>query len=125
MGAINYKSNDFVTVGVDTNYFYEEEKELDENGFCYNIDDEITNLYEDITTILSKYNFYYINVKIACGYYEGFYIDFEENFGIFYNDYFEKMQAIKEVTQLKKFLIECIENGLSVCFPRLDYKFFK
>lgn len=125
MGAINYYKNDFVTIAVNIEEFEEDEKELTENGFYYNIDDEITNLYEDITNILSKYNFYYTHVTIKSGYYDGFYIDFENNFDIFYNDYFEKMQAVKEVTQLKKFLIECVENGLCVCFPRLVYKLFK
>ena len=117
MGAINYKTNDFVTIGVNVNEFAEDGRELTENGFYYNIDDEISNLYEDITNILSKYNFYYNHVAIKSGYYEGFYIKFENNFDIFYNDYFEKMQAVKEITQLKNFLIECVENGLCVCFP--------
>ena len=79
---------------------------------CYSCD------YENISYLLEKkYSFYYFHVVIKSGYYEGFTIDIENNFGVFYSDYIEKREAQKEVTLLKQFLIECAGLGLVSCCP--------
>jgi glutamate-1-semialdehyde aminotransferase len=116
MGAINYKNSDWVTVGVKMDDFYNNAEELEENDIYYDKDYEIENLFEEIQEILSKYDFYYMHVELVSGYYDGFYIDIENNFEVCYEDTYEKAAALKEVTQLKKFLLECIDNGLLVCF---------
>lgn len=106
MGAINYGYN---------NHF---------NGFQlgYNLNDETLTdeenesmqefLYYDIKELLENYNFNYFNVELHSGYYEGLYITIENpgyNYGVF-NNYIEKLEALKELTQLKKLLLELIKN---------------
>lgn len=106
MGAINYGYN---------NHF---------NGFQlgYNLNDETLTdeenesmqefLYYDIKELLENYNFNYFNVELNSGYYEGFYITIENpgyNYGVF-NNYIEKLEALKELTQLKKLLLDLIKN---------------
>jgi hypothetical protein len=48
------------------------------------------------------------------GYYEGFSIDIEHNFTYCYDNWHEKRAAQKEITQIKKFLLECI-NDFECC----------
>lgn len=134
MGTINYRTSDFITLAVNPynpNDFYndrsfleyaEEEGYSEESG---NLDDfiyeTIHNYYSDdhyqIESVLEKYDFYYFHVEIVPGYYEGFSIEIEHNFGIYYDDYLEKRDAQKEITQIKKFLLECAENNMVECWP--------
>ena len=107
MGAINYFTSDYITIGVNTDIYYDEEIENDDNDF----------LYDEIKEILNRYNFCFFHVVLKSGYYEGFTVDIENNFSIAYNDYIDKKEALKEATQIKKFLLECIECGLCVCYP--------
>ena len=94
MGTINYGSNDWITIGLNPDEF---------------VNDGL--IYEEVCEIYKKYDFDYLNVSIQPGYYEGFYIDIEDNF-LYYDDWNEKRVVLKEATQLKKFLLECVENGL-------------
>lgn len=92
MGAINYGRNDIVNVG------------YKENGY-----------YEDIEYELSNYNFEFFKVELKNGYYEGFYIDIEFRF-LWLDNYKEKMQALKEATQLGRFLRMVIKDYGMVCY---------
>ena len=74
MGTINYKRNKYVTVGVNADIFT---TEIDEEFDEFESDLIIIDYYEEITNIIAKYTFEYINVEIKSGYYEGFYIDFD------------------------------------------------
>jgi hypothetical protein len=49
-------------------------------------------------------------VSLEPGYYEGYYIDIEHNFSYCYDNYNEKRAALKEITLIKKFLSECIND---------------
>lgn len=102
MGSINYKTSDFITVGYNCD-------NIDYDNIDY-IYDDINYSYEDIKNILNNYKFYFFHITIEPGYYEGFSINIELNYEIYYNDYIEKLQAINETTQLKKFLMCCIDN---------------
>lgn len=107
MGTINYKTSDFITVGYNCNYIDYEEYE-------WNIE-TIQEYFDTIHAILTNnYNFYYFNVTIEPGYYEGFYIDIEHNYNYCYDNYLEKRAALKEITQIKKFLLQCI-NDFECC----------
>ena len=106
MGAINYGSNDIINLGVDVSK---------EEDFGI-LSEEVCCIYEDIKNILDNYDFYYYHVVIKEGYYIGLYLDIEANFYI-YDSYLDKLDAQKELTQLKKFLLECAGAGLVVYTP--------
>ena len=67
MGAVNYGSSDYISIGLNVSRDFEEW--------------EIEEIENDIETLLNEYNFYYFHVVIKPGYYEGFYIDIENNYG--------------------------------------------
>ena len=101
MGTINYKANKFITVGENTNDYE-------------NIIDDI--LYADILKLFKKYDFTHFNISIQPGYYDGFYIDFEFNY-LYFDDYIEKQEALKEITLYKKLLLDCVKLGLVAVHP--------
>lgn len=113
MGTINYKQNKYVTVGTNTDIFT---TEIDEDFEELEAETIFNDYYKELTNIISKYTFEFLNVEIKSGYYDGFYIDFNLDY-CFFDNYKEKMQVLKEITKLKNFLFECLENNMCVCFP--------
>ena len=101
MGAINYKTSDYITLALEPvdNEFFEQD------------------IREEVEKMLDNYSFYYFHVVIKSGYYEGFSVDIENNFSIFFDDAEEKREAQKEITQIKAFLIDCMNNGLVSTVP--------
>ena len=100
MGTINYKTSDFITIGYDC-------RGIDYDDEFYN--ELIDDCYYQASHALKKQKFYYFDVTIEPGYYEGFSINIEFDY-ICFDDYEEKKEAQKEITQIKKFLLDCIEN---------------
>lgn len=133
MGTINYFTSDYITMGINplSSYelkkddaFMEEMKEdVKEHGGTIEqaIDDYIMRTYEDdkanIESILKEYDLHYYHIVIKPGYYEGFSLDIENNFGLCYDSYIDKKEAQKEITQIKKMLIECAGCGLVEVSP--------
>jgi hypothetical protein len=120
MGAINYFTSDYITIGVNINDLYDDiESEFDdEYARDYYISDYINDLYDDIESALNDGKFYYFYVQLKPGYYEGFSIDIEFNFGYCLDSYRDKIDALKEVTRIKAFLLKCINNfGLCAVSP--------
>lgn len=98
MGAVNYFTSDYITMGLrpydslelenDLEFMEEMQTQVNEYGGtienaiteyiedCYNCD------YENIKTELEKHNFYYYHIAIKPGYYEGFTLDIENNFPV-------------------------------------------
>ena len=109
MGAVNYKTSDYITLGYNTNNIdYEEE------FYCEFINDE----YDEIKYLLDKEDFYYFHVILEPGYYEGFTIDIEHNFSYCYDNYNEKLDALKEITRIKHFLLYIVNNyNINVVYP--------
>ena len=71
MGTINYRTSDFITLGYNCNY-------IDyEDPFYHEI---IADYYDQIKHALDRERFYYFNVELIPGYYEGFSINIEFNF---------------------------------------------
>lgn len=146
MGAINYFTSDYITMGIkpystedftgdqDFLEFLKTERGLDisdENAVISAAYDEINDCYEcdrmNIETELKAHSFYYYHITIKPGYYEGFTLDIENNFGVAYDDYTDRRAAQKEITEIKQFLIACAGMGLvSVapgwCTGYKDYK---
>lgn len=105
MGTINYKTSDYITLGYYTNNIdYEEE--------FYS--DDIQFEFDEINAILEKESFYYFHITLKPGYYEGFSIDIEYNYSYCLDNYFEKLDAQKEITRIKKFLLYVV-NNYNVC----------
>lgn len=133
MGTINYFTSDYITLGLrpyDTEYFTsdidfmeEVKKKVEEYGgtvesalndyisFYYEAD------YENIECELDKHNFYYFDITIKPGYYEGFTLNIENNFPIALDCYEDRRDAQKEITEIKQFLMDCAGLGLVECFP--------
>lgn len=108
MGAINYYTSDYITVGYNLNFVdYDDE-------FYHEI---ITDCYEQVKYRLHQEKFSIFTVELKPGYYEGFTIDIKLNY-CYFDDYIEKQAAQKEITSIKKFLLECI-NDFECCavFP--------
>ena len=109
MGAINYKTSDFVTLGYNTN-------NIDYNDEFY--DEVINEEYDEIKYLLEEESFYYFHIVLEPGYYEGFTIDIEHNFSYCYDNYYEKLQALKEITQIKNFLLYIVNNfNINAVYP--------
>ena len=109
MGAINYFTSNFITIGYNLNF-------TDYDDPYYH--EIITDYYDQVKYTLEKTNFIYFSVKLKPGYYEGFTIDIEFNFSYCFDNYREKLEAQKEITEIKEFLLTCI-NDFECCavFP--------
>ena len=107
MGAINYKNNDyFISIGFDLDNF---ESDISDANYW------ACDMYDVIQDKIKKYNFYYYDVKLYSGYYDGFYLDIRLTW-IFLDNYKEKQEANKELTQIKNFLLWCINNCCCVSY---------
>lgn len=134
MGTINYRTSDYITLAIKPyNPFDFDEEEITEQ-YCFDNDvdkedfnvkeyilDLIQSYYEDdlenVNEILSKYDFTYYHVKVEYGYYEGFSLDIENNYGCCYDDWEDRRYANKEITKLKECLKELADVGLVACYP--------
>ena len=133
MGTINYKTSDYITLGIEPLSAYDLERdpgfmeeitaEVEEYGGT--IEDAIYDYIRDtaeedqanIEYELNKHRFYFYHIKIEPGYYEGFSLDIESNFPIAFNDWQEKREAQKEITEIKQFLLACVDLGLCEVWP--------
>ena len=119
MGTINYKTSDFITLGYNCNNIdYEDE-------FYHEI---IQDYYDQIAYRLKQEDFYYFHIELEPGYYEGYSLNIEFNFNVCFDNWEDKPAAQKEITQIKKFLLECINDFECVavypgwCTGYADYK---
>ena len=109
MGTINYSTSNYITLGYNTNDLYYDDQ------FHY---DDVNFEYDQVETILNNQSFYYFHITIKPGYYEGFSLDIENNFSYCFNDYREKLEAQKEITQIKKLLFHLVDNfNICAAFP--------
>lgn len=133
MGAVNYFTSDYITIGLrpydswelekDSDFMEEIRRECEEcGGTIENIINDYIELcyesdYENIKTELQKHDFYYYHVAIKPGYYEGFTLDIENNFPVALDSWEDRKAANKEITEIKQFLIVCAGLGLVQCSP--------
>lgn len=133
MGTVNYSTSDFITLGI-IPYKYEdfandpeitqdamEQAELNGTTMEDELYEILNHYYEfdycDISEQLKRHNFYYFHVDINPGYYEGFTIDIEFNYGFCLDSWEDRREANKEITEIKKFLKDCAGLGMVACFP--------
>lgn len=115
MGTINYRSNKYITLGLDVDKFKEDyyDELNDYDDLCYN-----TNfLYDDLNEIIKNYDFNYFTLSLEYGYYDGFYLNIEDKDFLYFENTAEKNETLKETTLLKKLLVELTDCGLVACFP--------
>ena len=133
MGAVNYFTSDYITMGIEPYSAYDLENDqdfmdalrdevneyggtMDEALECY-----IQTSYEtdemNIEFILEKYSFDYFHVAVKPGYYEGFTLDIENNYPVAFDGWEDKRAAQREITRLKKCLFECAGAGMVQCSP--------
>lgn len=133
MGAVNYFTSDYITMGIEPYSAYDFENDLDfmnalrdeVNEYGGTLDEAfesyIQTSYEademNIEFILEKYSFDYFHVTIKPGYYEGFTLDIENNYPVAFDGWEDKRAAQREITSLKKCLIECAGAGMVQCSP--------
>lgn len=133
MGAVNYFTSDYITIGLrpydaedltsDADFMEEIKKEVEEYGGTVEsaLDNYISGCYENdynnIEYELNKHNFYYFHIAIEPGYYEGFSLNIESNFPVALDGWEDRRDANKEITEIKQFLIECAGLGLVKCLP--------
>ena len=68
MGAINYGTSDYISIGLNVSRDFDEW--------------ELENLYNEFSEMLENRRFWYFHITLKPGYYEGFYIDIENNFPV-------------------------------------------
>lgn len=133
MGAVNYFTSDYITIGIEPYSAYDLKNDPDfmealrdeVNEYGGTIDEALESYiqasYEDdemnIESILEKYSFYYFHVTIKPGYYEGFTLDIENNYPVAFDGWKDKREAQREITSLKKCLLECAGVGMVECWP--------
>lgn len=143
MGTVNYGTSDYITLGIilydevellnDPVFMKELREEVEEYGGTVEnaFHDYISGCYEsdeeNAQYILDRFSFWYFHLAIKPGYYEGFSLDIESNFPVAFDNWEERKAAQREITQIKKCLIELAGVGLVACFPGwctgyLDYK---
>lgn len=116
MGTVNYWTSDYITLAMkplDYDEFTDDDGNIDYDDMNF-LESE---LYDDIQAILDRYKFWAFHVTLKTGYYEGFSIYIENNSNCCFDNWQDKRDAMKEATQLKKFLLECANSGLVACNP--------
>lgn len=129
MGAINYKTSDYITMaikpyeidGFETDEEFEAEcAELGKDKDEY-IEELIRQYYEDdfynIKNELEKHYFDYFHINIEYGYYEGFSLNIEFNYPVAFDNWEDRRAANKEITEIKEFLKNCAGMGMVACHP--------
>lgn len=136
MGTINYGTSDYITMGIkpydrsgfeNDPDFKAEYEEYGQGRDMYEfIEETISMYYEDdydnAMSILRKYGYEdggrgYYHIKLEYGYYEGMYIDIENNYGVCYDSYKDKREAQKEITAIRAMFRELAGIGFSACYP--------
>ncbi len=131
MGTINFKTSDIITLAIKPYNF-----DTTKTSILCNLDeydgmtaDDVTDdvIYEEIQGsydadtdnakyIINQYSFDCYSIDVVSGYYDSIQILINFEYDCF-DDYTEKRQAQKEITQLKKCLLDLAGVGFVACFP--------
>ena len=132
MGTINFKTSDYITLGTKPysieDFINDEDfiAEYEEYGSGRSAEDFALDMiaryeeddYENVRSILGKDGYRGVfNVTIEAGYYDGFSLNIESNFPIAFDCWEDKRDAQKEITEIKRLLIECAGVGMVACYP--------
>lgn len=134
MGAINFYTSAYITLALEPFDMerYKNDGEfmtalknyteaVDEEAMAEACDEYAEHyywaIYQVVKEALDRRNFYWYHVALKCGYYESFQVVIDSNFPVAFNCYQDRADANKEVTEIKKFLNECVEIGLVQTHP--------
>lgn len=132
MGSINYGTSDVIILGVvpfelddylKDPYFIEWAQEWAQDealeALAYDqMERDYIFMSEIIQDIINDYyNLEFFKLSIDPGYYEGFTLKIDSDIPYYFDDYLERKDALKEITQLKRCLLRCADSGLVECFP--------
>lgn len=134
MGAINFYTSAYITLALEPFDMekYENDGEfmtalknyteaVDEEAMMRALDEYAEHyywaIYQAVKDALDRRNFYWYHVALKWGYYESFQVVIDNNFPVAFNCYQDRADANKEVTEIKKFLNECVEIGLVQTHP--------
>lgn len=102
MGTINYGTSDYITIGYNCNNIDSDyDTDFDPDFIMFD--------YDTVENILDKYIFNAFDVSLEYGYYQGFYINIKFDY-LYFDDCTERSEAQKEITSIKKALIEIVNN---------------
>lgn len=132
MGTINYKTSDYITLGmrpydvddfINDGDFIEQYEEYGRGRSAVDFAFDTIRHYEEddllnVQSIIGKDGFRgYFNVTVEYGYYDGFSLNIENNFPVAFDCCQDKRDAQKEITEIKRLLIECAGVGMVACYP--------
>ena len=137
MGTINYRTSDYITMGVVPISAYDVEHDgwlmsgLEE---LYDVVDDMViseyieacydSSYENTQFTLNSYKFFYFDIWVEIGYYEGFSVRIKYNYdGDKFANFAEKQEARAEIEEVKKCLEELADVGLVACYPSWGTKY--
>lgn len=116
MGAINFKTGDFLTLSIVLEDIIDEETgEVDYESMAL-IEEDLYNQAKDIING-SDSGWFSTKVNITPGYYEGFAVTVDDDGWFYYDDAEERKNALKEVKDIEKMLMELCEMGMVVTYP--------
>lgn len=138
MGTINYGTSDYITLGIkpaeavdilsdagfrewiEETYHFKPE---DDESEAYKIAQDVAREYdiddrENMNSIIEAAQpLHYYHVSIKPGYYEGYYLDIENNYSIAYDSYEDRREANKEITKIGQMLRDLAGCGIVSVWP--------
>lgn len=105
MGAVNYFTSDYITMGLRLYDRTDFENDLD---FMEEAREQVREYGGTLESVIDDY---------ISGCYEGFTLDIENNFPVAFDSWEDRKEANKEITEIKGFLIACAGLGLVQCSP--------
>lgn len=133
MGTINYKTSDYITMGIKPVDAFDLLKDQDFRNWImeeyhFRPEDDTEEVYSIASDVAHEYNtedqagaermledladLAYYHIAVQPGYYEGFSIKIENNYPVVYDSYEDRAEAQKEVTRIKKMLFDLADCGL-------------
>ena len=138
MGTINYGTSEYITMGIrpaEAAEILADEDFRDwfEENYHTRIEDAESEAYEAAADLAHEYdrddyyntkraledfeNLTYYHITAEPGYYAGFYISIEDNYGIAFDSWEDRREAQKEVTRIKQLLLDLCDCGLCSVWP--------
>lgn len=114
MGSINYRTSAYITLGFDLSRTYAAEPWQDEEEETALKCTYLMDAAADILDTVPRDLFAPCTVP---GYYEGFSVDLDPDFPLWFDGWQEKQDAQKDLTALRRALLDLVDLGLVAVRP--------